>query len=101
VAQRSFLIKGVDGWCPLCGGAFALAAAGLLSKMMGAPLTGVPLSYLLGAEGIGLYQWPIHFFNIAFVVLVSGYSPGRRQAEAPRKWPGGDTVRPGKFSGLP
>lgn len=52
-------------------GAFALAAAGLLSKMMGA-LYRVPLSYLLGAEGIGLYQMAYPFFNIAFVVLVSG-----------------------------
>ncbi|NLP18949.1 MAG: polysaccharide biosynthesis protein [Firmicutes bacterium] len=52
-------------------GALALAVAGLVSKMIGA-LYRVPLSYLLGAEGIGLYQMAYPFFNMAFVLLVSG-----------------------------
>jgi stage V sporulation protein B len=52
-------------------GALVLTLAGLCSKIIGA-LYRVPLSYLLGAEGIGLYQMAYPFYSLAFVLAAAG-----------------------------
>ncbi|MGI6143556.1 MAG: putative polysaccharide biosynthesis protein [bacterium] len=52
-------------------GALVLTLAGLCSKIIGAVYR-VPLSYLLGAEGIGLYQMAYPFYSIAFILAASG-----------------------------
>jgi stage V sporulation protein B len=52
-------------------GALVLSCAGLITKIIGA-LYRIPLTYLLGAEGIGLYQMAYPIYGIAFVLSSSG-----------------------------
>lgn len=50
---------------------FSLFLAGLFSKLIGV-FYRVPLSYLLGAEGIGLYQMAYPAFTLAAIVAAGG-----------------------------
>lgn len=52
-------------------GTLVLTLAGLAAKIIGA-LYRVPLAYLLGAEGIGLYQMAYPIYGLAFIISASG-----------------------------
>ena len=67
---RPFFVKGVER-VSFLRGALVLILAGFCSKIIGA-IYRVPLSYLLGAEGIGLYQMAYPFYSSAFILAASG-----------------------------
>lgn len=52
-------------------GAFVLIIAGIIGKVLGA-FYRIPLSNILGAEGIGLYQMIFPLFSLALIVSSSG-----------------------------
>ncbi|NLG87243.1 MAG: oligosaccharide flippase family protein, partial [Firmicutes bacterium] len=49
----------------------SLFVAGVFSKLIGV-FYRVPLSYILGAEGIGLYQMAYPAFTVAAIVAAGG-----------------------------
>jgi len=52
-------------------GAIILAAAGLLAKVIGAAFR-IPLAYVVGAEGMGLYQMAFPIYTFLLVASTSG-----------------------------
>ncbi|OWZ84912.1 putative polysaccharide biosynthesis protein [Natranaerobius trueperi] len=52
-------------------GAFVLMIAGILSKLMGA-LYRIPLSRIIGAEGMGLYEMAYPIYSLLLIMAVSG-----------------------------
>jgi len=52
-------------------GAFVLIVAGVIGKILGA-FYRIPLSNILGAEGIGLYQMIFPLFSLALIISSSG-----------------------------
>lgn len=57
----------------LLGGSVILILASLLCKVMGAVYR-IPLSNILGAEGIGIYQMIISVFSLALIISSGGVS---------------------------
>jgi len=71
-------------------GAAFLTVAGILVKLLGAAYR-IPLSRLIGEEGIGLYQmaYPIY---LVFSSLATAGIPLAISKLVPRGWPGGITT---------
>ena len=73
-------------------GALVLTLAGLCSKII-SPVPG-SLSYLLGAEGIGLYQDGLSLYSLAFVLAAAGIPHCRGETKCRRDSPAA-TMLPG------
>lgn len=71
--MKSAQTKGKSKSNTLLGGAFILMIAGLVGKIIGA-LYRVPLSNILGAEGIGVYQLVFPIYSL-FLIVCSGGIP--------------------------
>lgn len=62
-------------------GALILIIAGILGKILGA-IYRIPLSNILGAEGIGIYQMIFPVFSLALIISSSGVSANMAQSIA-------------------